>query len=1041
MICVARVFRKVLVSLFLFTVGACSLPSNIAINFGQAPTVKIVSIIVTPNDPSVSLGLGEQLTATGIYSDNSTRDLTLTCTWSHVNGTGSASISSSGFATTMGGGVGTVTITAYQSGVSGSTTLSIYAPVLVSLAITPANPTVALGNAQQFTAIGTYTDSSTQDLTSSVIWSENNGTGSASVNGSGLVSTLGFTQGAATITGTLGTISGSTTLNIGAPILTSIAVTPATTSIPLGNTQQFTATGTYTDTSTQNITSSATWSETNGTGSATVNSTGLAATLGGAQGNVTIMATMGMISGNTTLTISAPVLSSISVTPANSSVLIGNTQQFTATGTFSDASTQDVTSLVSWSETDGTGTATINSSGQANTAGSGTGGTATITATSGSIHGNTTLTVMEYTITTVAGEFWPTIGIGGPASSALLFQPGTVAFDGSGNLYISDTGNNVVRKVSASTGNISNFAGNGFSGYSGDGGPASNARLNEPKGIAFDSSGNLYIADSFNSVIRLVSKTTGDISTFAGNATASYGGDGGLATSASLLDPYGVTLDASNNVYIADTGNSRVREVTAANGHISTVAGTGIPSFNGDGGAATSAWIFWPYGTFIDVSGNIYIADTGNSRIREVSAANGHISTVAGTVTAGYNGDGMAATSAELQEPGAVYVDPSGNIYISDTQNNRIRLVSAATGHISTIAGNGTFGYSGDGGVATSSELAFPQGFAFDSSGNLFISDVSNDVVRTLSASTGDISTFAGGTHGFSGDGGLATSSEINGPTGVAVDSSGNLYISDTNNARIRKVNALTGDISTFAGNGTANYGGDSGAATNAELNGPEGMAVDSSGNLYIADNANCRIRKVAASNGHISTVAGNGTCNYSGDGGLATSAELKYPYDVVVDNSGNLFITDGNNCRIREVAASSGHISTVAGNGTCSFGGDGGAATSAELNQPFGLVIDSSSNIYFTDANNNRIRKVSSSTGNISTVAGNGTQGYTGDGGPATNAELNDPSGIVIDSSDNLYFVDGSNFVVRKVTASTGDITTIAGIGIPAFSGDGDLP
>jgi len=333
----------------------------------------------------------------------------------------------------------------------------------------------------------------------------------------------------------------------------------------------------------------------------------------------------------------------------------------------------------------------------------------------------------------------------------------------------------------------------------------------------------------------------------------------------------------------------------------------------------------------------------------------GIISTVAGNGTAGYSGDGGPAASAELSYPYSVAVDSAGTFYIADN-NNSVRKVNAS-GVISTLAGNGTAGYSGDGGPATSARLSGPAGVAVDGAGNLYIADQSNQRIRKVTAATGIITTVAGnGTAGYSGDGGPATSAELNFPAGVAVDSAGNLYIADYNNSVIRKVNT-SGIMTTVAGNGTGGYSGDSGPATSAELYLPIGVAVDGTGNLYIADTGNQRIRKVDAS-GIITTVAGNGTAGYSGDGGLAISAQLDRPTSAAVDSAGNLYIADTGNQRIRKVNAS-GIITTVAGNGTFGYSGDGGAATSAEFYDPDGVAVDSAGNLYIADANNQRIRKV----------------------------------------------------------------------------------
>jgi uncharacterized protein (TIGR03437 family) len=604
-------------------------------------------------------------------------------------------------------------------------------------------------------------------------------------------------------------------------------------------------------------------------------------------------------------------------------------------------------------------------------------------------------------------------GEGGSATSAQLNTPFGVAVDASGNIYIAEASNNRIRKVSA-TGIITTVAGNGTQGYSGDGGPATNAQLYNPFGVAVDASGNIYIAEASNNRIRKVSAAE-IITTVAGNGAQGYSGDGGLATSAQLATPTGVAVDASGNVYIADRGNNRIRKVSA-NGIITTVAGNGSSAYFGDGGSATSAELYNPSGVAVDASGNLYIADYGNQRIRKVSAA-GIITTVAGNGSQGYPGDGGPATSAELYNPSGVVVNTSGSVYIADTSNSRIRKVSAA-GIITTVAGNGAEGYSGDGGPATSAQLFYPSGVALDASGNLYIADQNNNRIRKVSA-TGIITTVAGnGAEGYSGDGGSATSAQLNVPFGVAVDASGNIYIADSNNNRIRKVSA-TGIITTVAGNGAQGYSGDGGSATSAQLNFPYGVAVDASGNLYIADKFNERVRRVSAT-GIITTVAGNGAQGYSGDGGLATSSQLNTPIGVAVDASGNLYIADEINERIRKVSAA-GIITTVAGNGALGYSGDGGLATSAQLATPTGVAVDASGNLYVADYNNSRVRKVSAA-GIITTMAGKGTNGafgYAGDGGPATSAQLAIPTGVALDASANLYLADSLNNAIRLLTPS----------------------
>jgi sugar lactone lactonase YvrE len=329
---------------------------------------------------------------------------------------------------------------------------------------------------------------------------------------------------------------------------------------------------------------------------------------------------------------------------------------------------------------------------------------------------------------------------------------------------------------------ITTVAGNGIAGFSGDNGPATEAQLNAPKGIAVDSAGNVYFADGSNFRIRKVSK--GVITTVAGSGIFGFGGDNGPALSAGLAYMHGIAVDSAGNLYIAiaDTDNQRIRKVS--NGVITTVAGNGTPGFSGDNGPATSAQLNTAATSLsiaVDAADNLYIADSGNQRIRRVS--NGVITTVAGNGTPGFSGDNGPATSARLSSPLSAAVDSAGNLYIADSGNSRIRKVS--NGVITTVAGNGTFGFSGDNGPATSAQLSDIRGIAVDPAGNLYIADSGNSRIRKVS--NGVITTVAGnGTLGFSGDNGPATGAQINAPRGVAMDSAGNLYIAEVNNHRIR---------------------------------------------------------------------------------------------------------------------------------------------------------------------------------------------------------------------------------------------------------------
>ncbi len=546
--------------------------------------------------------------------------------------------------------------------------------------------------------------------------------------------------------------------------------------------------------------------------------------------------------------------------------------------------------------------------------------------------------------------------------------------------------------------------------------PASSAGLGPVSAVAIDASGNIFAALSVYNIVVRVDARTGYVSLVAGTGRFGYNGDNIAATTAQLAAPWGVAVDSAGNLYIADVVNHRVRKVT--NGVITTVAGTGSQGYNGDNIAATTAQLNAPRGVAVDSAGNLYIADVFNHRVRKVS--NGVITTVAGTGTQGYNGDNIPAASAHLNAPRGVAVDSADNLYIADLGNIRVRKVT--NGVITTVAGNGGSGHSGDNIPATIAQLGCPTDVAADSAGNLYFTDYCDNRLRKVS--NGVITTVAGtGTQGYNGDNIPAATAQLNAPWGVAVDSAGNLYIADAGNDRIRKVS--NGVITTVVGNGTQGYNGDNIPANTAQLGGPIGVAVDSAGSLYIAD-AN-RVRKV--SHGVITTVAGTGTPGYNGDNIPATTAQLNAPQGVAVDSAGNLYIADAGNNRVRKV--SHGVITTVAGTGENGYDRDSIPATTAQLDGPTGVAVDSAGNLYIADGS--YIREVSN--GVITTVAGTGGWLYDGDDIPATTAQLSAPQGVAVDSAGNLYIADLLNHRIRKV--SNGMITTVAGTGTPGCNGD----
>jgi sugar lactone lactonase YvrE len=421
-------------------------------------------------------------------------------------------------------------------------------------------------------------------------------------------------------------------------------------------------------------------------------------------------------------------------------------------------------------------------------------------------------------------------------------------------------------------------------------------------------------------------------------------------------------MDADGNLFIADLGYGRVRKVSSTNNFINTVAGSSQLSFLGDNDLATNATVA-PLGIAVDAAGNLFIADVFNNRVRKVDVVSKIITTVAG-MGSSYTGDGGPATAAALNVPFSIHLDSLGNIYIADTVNNRIRRVDVSTGFITTVAGNGNLGFSGDGGPAVKAELSFPQGVAVDNEGNIFIAETFVHRIRKVDSRTKLIVTIAGtlGEPGFSGDGSPASLAKLNLPRGMAVDPVGNLYIADSGNHRIRKIDAATQVITTVAGTGTRGFSGDGGPALFAAFNEPWGIALDRAGNIYVADTSNFVVRKIDAKTGVVNTVAGTGSNPSSTDpppdGRPAIATAIATPYGVAMDASGNLFISTTLD-KVFKVASATGLITTLAGNGLIGLSGDNGPAVEARLNLPTAISVDGEGNLFIVDGFNNRLRGV----------------------------------------------------------------------------------
>ncbi len=708
-------------------------------------------------------------------------------------------------------------------------------------------------------------------------------------------------------------------------------------------------------------------------------------------------------------------------------------------------------------------------------------------------------------------------GDGGLAADATLNAPTAIAVDIAGNVFIADTGNYAIRRVDAVTGVITTICGGNGHGDSGDNGPATAAELEKPVGLAVDAADEIFIADAEDTQIRKI-QTNGVILWYGGEGTPATGnGDGGFATGAKFISPAGLALDAAGNLYIADRGAGNVRKIDT-NGKISTVAGTGVQGNSGLGGPATSAKLNSPAAVAIDADGNLFIADNYTGYLTEVDGT-GTINLIAGKAVFGGVGDGEPAYVVQLLAPLGVAVDSSGNVFVNSSTNKAAyrvathpeRFPATAVGQTSANQrlilmneGSSTItvsavGAAGDFSVAATPspsnarpcnsttwnalpgtagsnwctiDLQFTPTAPGVRAGSATVT--SNDTPSTLAqsltsvgmspavaVSDGAVYTIAGiypdilTNHN---DDVLATSANLGVLGGFAYDSAGNLFIVESGFCDVRRVDAKTGIISTVVGDGSGNcgYGGDGGSATAAQLSGPNAVAFGPDGTMYISDAFNSVIRSVDAA-GKIHTYGGQFViphqCSTSGDGSQVGSVDLCGATSLRFDSAGNLYFPEGQTNTIRKVTPA-GVLSTAAGTYLAADGyaGDGGPATSAQLAQPLDVAFDSHNNMYFTDSHNEIVRRVDATTHTITTVAGTPkVQGYSGDGGLATEATLNRPGGIDVDAAGNIYIADTDNWVIRKVSAASGIITTVAGNfklgnayngeGVPATSAGIDLP
>jgi sugar lactone lactonase YvrE len=662
---------------------------------------------------------------------------------------------------------------------------------------------------------------------------------------------------------------------------------------------------------------------------------------------------------------------------------------------------------------------------------------------------------------------YPSIGDGQRGIDVVLTLVDGIATDPRGNIYISHRSQNRIRKLSPN-GTITTIAGNGIAGFSGDDVPALKSSLNFPAGLAFDK-GNLYVADRNNHRIRKID-SKGIISTVAGTGIPECCNDNGLAVEAHLHFPSDIDVDTEGNLYISDRSNNRIRKVNP-DGIITTIAGLGKPGYGGDFGPADQALLNYPFGISHDNKGNFYIADRGNNRVRKIDQR-GIITTIAGDGTHSFGGDYGPANQSSLAFPTDVIVDSLGMVYIADRNNNRVRKIDRL-GVITTLMGLSQTEFNGDNEISAETTLHLPFALALNGEDRLLVVDRNHFRVREVRLQSNQVETIAGnGTFLFRGDGGPGGGATLDAPSGIAVDSKGNVLFADRLHQRIRRVGS-NGILETVIGNGKQGNEGNGRPGIEATLHLPEVLVMDREDNIYLTQRTgNAWIIRKSNAEGIITHFAGNGRQGNTGDGGPAIEASFHTISDIAADGSGNIFIADSINRNIRKVDKNgvistiaeanleglgtevhpngivvdkagsiffsdsgsskvykidtNGAITLIAGTGDFGDHGDGGLALEAGLRSPGGLAIGPEGFLYIAEQTTHRIRRVDSS-GIITGYVGTGKFGYSGDEGPAIEANIKTPFRMDFDREGNLYFSDRDNNRIRKVDTS-GVITTIAG-------------
>jgi sugar lactone lactonase YvrE len=654
------------------------------------------------------------------------------------------------------------------------------------------------------------------------------------------------------------------------------------------------------------------------------------------------------------------------------------------------------------------------------------------------------LTTGTYTVTLSGSWFLERLDASGPVQvDATLTSPNPATFDVTAGATASisfafstdgiavATGSNGAVNIGTTvtnTGNLTLLAGHLGNPGTADGTGAI-ARFDDPAGVATDGAGNLFVVDFVASTVRQVVLATGQVTTLAGTAFRSGAADA-VGAAAQFEGPQGVAADGAGNVYVADTGNETIRKIVVGTGQVTTIAGSpgAVGSADGVGPAARFAE---PVGLALDGAGSLYVADSGNNVIRKIVLATGQVTTFAGT--AGFFGQSMDGTGAAavFDFPTGLALDPAGNLYVSDRFDSTIRKIVVATTDVTTIAGMHESPGSADG-VGAAASFDEPWGLALDGAGDLFVADSGSSTVRKIALASAQVTTVAGQVGKFGGADGTGSAALFGFAEGLAADALGNVYVADTNESSIRKILFGTADVSTIAGASPA-FGTADGVGRAARFAGTNGLRSDGSGILYACDSGSNTVRRVDVATGEVTTIAG--APNQSGsDDGVGSAARFSNPWGVAPDRSGNIFIADAENDTIRKLVPSTGEVTTIAGTAGQEGSADGVGAA-AQFNFPEGLALDGAGNLFIADLGNATIRKLVLATGEVTTVAG-APSAFGDQDGTGSNAHFGGPSGIAVDGGD-LYVSEQSG-AIRKVVIATGEVTTFAGVGGESGSADG---